>query len=297
MKRLTPAKVTLLMLVVVGGLVTAYVAKGLLAREDQPTPIETRRVSLALSDLEPGKEITAGDLGSGKIRVTELEPGTLISRQGIIGRVVRKRILAGTTIQAAELYPPGERPPLEVAGGMVAVSVPLAQSVAMVDGLVQPGQYVNIHFTPTADGNDVRYRGGLTITIFKGVKLLAVNRSIRPTGVGRSRNSVTLELSRRQSNIIILAQKRGEITLSYSPEGKGDGGISAGTADRVTLDEILGLKPLPKPAEPFIAESYKGSGRTEVRFRNGRRIEDRSVGDAPARTSPTTPTLSGSTGS
>jgi len=297
MKRLTPAKVTLLMLVVVGGLVTAYVAKGLLAREDQPAPIDTRRVSLSLSDLEPGKEITAADLGSGKILVTELEPGTLLSRQGIIGRVVRKRILAGTTIQASELYPLGERPPLEVRKGMVAVSVPLAQSVEMVDGLVQPGQYVNIHFTPAAVGNDARYRGGLTITLFKGVKLLAVNRSTRPTGVGRSRNSVTLELSRRQSNIVILAQKRGEITLSYAPEGKGDGGISAGDADRVTLDEILGLKPLPKPAEPFVTESFKGSGRTEVLFRNGRRIENRSGTDAPGRTTPTTSTPSGSNGS
>ena len=290
MKRLTPAKVTVLMLLVVGGLITLYVAKGLLAREDRPTPIEARRVSLALSDLEPGKEVTAADLGSGKIRVTELEPGTLISKQGIIGRVVRKRILAGTTIQASELYPPGERPPLKVDDGMVAVSVPLAQSVEMVDGLVQPGQYVNIHFTPTADSNDDRFRGGLTITLFKGIKLLAVNRSTRPTGPGRSRNSVTLELSRRQSNIIILAQKRGEITFSYAPEGKGDGGIAAGTADRVTLDEILGLKPLPKPAEPFVTESYKGSGRTEVRFRKGRRIDDRAGTVAPRRATPTTPT-------
>ena len=53
MKRLTPAALTMLMLVVVGLLVVGYVAKNLLAREVPPPTDPILTVPMALADMEP----------------------------------------------------------------------------------------------------------------------------------------------------------------------------------------------------------------------------------------------------
>ena len=62
MKRLTPAAVTLMTVVMIGLLVTAYFAKMLVAKEPKArvlevpktVPVESREVPLALGPLEPG---------------------------------------------------------------------------------------------------------------------------------------------------------------------------------------------------------------------------------------------------
>ncbi|GAB4156930.1 MAG: hypothetical protein Tsb009_33950 [Planctomycetaceae bacterium] len=281
MKILTPARVTLLMLFAIGGLIAAYVAKGLMASDEAPVKIETRAVPMAVADLKPGTVITEAHLGLGRMPVNELSdyPGMLLDNRGIVGRVVRSPIRAGTPILSKQLYQPGERPPLEVGEGMRAVSVALSGQVALVDGRIQPGQFVDVHMTPNAEArNDQRYRGGITLTLFKGVKVLAVNSGasgsssrLSPSG---SSNSVTLELTPGQANIIILAARRGEITLSYNPEGRGDGGVGVTDENRATLEEILGLRPVPRPPQPFVSETFKGSSRTTLQFQNGRRLND-----------------------
>lgn len=285
MKILTPARVTLLMLLVVGGLVGAYVAKGLFAADEAPVKVETRAVPMAVADLKPGTVITESHMGLGRMPVSEIaqHPGMLLDNRGIVGRVVKAPIQAGTPIISQQLYQPGEQPPLKVGEGMRAVSVSLGERVALVDGRIQPGQFVDVHMTPNAGGqNDRRFRGGITLTLFKGVKLLAVNSS-SASGAAASRagNSVTLELSPGQSNIMILAASRGGITLSYNPEGRGDGGVGVTDENRATLEEILGLRDLPAPPKPFVTENYKGTSRTTLEFQAGRRVNNAAPQAAP----------------
>jgi pilus assembly protein CpaB len=275
MKLLTPARVTLLMLLVVAGLVAAYVAKNLLAAGGAPAKVETRTVPMAISDLKPGTIVTEAHLGVARMPVAEFSshPGMLLENRAIVGRVVKQEIQAGTPITSDQLYQPGEMPPLSVGKGMRAVSVPLKDAVSLVDGRIAAGQYVDVHLTPTVDsGNRSRFHGGLTITLFKGVRVLALS-----TGGGRSLgqgsgSSVTLELTPGQSNILILAATRGDITLSYNPDGPGKGGVGVNREDRATLDEILGLS-TPRD-DSFTAENFKGTSRSTVRFQHGRRVDD-----------------------
>lgn len=274
MKSLTPARITLMMLVVVGGLIAAYVAKGLLATEQAAPEVEMRNVPMAIADLPPGTVVTEAHVGAGRITESEIQPGMLLNERAIIGRVVKETIPAATPITSTQLYQPGERPPLKVGPGMRAVSVSLSAVVDMVDGLVKPGEFVDIHMTPNnADSGDRRFRGGLTLTLFKGVKVIAINRNIQQGDVDRVGNSVTLELTPEQANIMILARDRGDITMSFNPEGKGTGGVAVSSENRATLDEILGLKPLPKPTPPLVTESYRGSLRETTSFRDGKRSD------------------------
>ena len=280
MKSLTPAKLTMFMLVAVGGLITAYIAKGLLATEDGPRTAGTRTVPMALSSLKPGTMITEAHVGNGDVRIGELQAETLLNERGVIGRIVKEPIAAATPILSSQLYLPGEFPPLNVGAGMRAVAVSLSEGVSMVNGLITPGQYVDVLWTPTSvDQNDPRFRGGLTITLFKGVKLLTISReSASNDGAG---NAVTLEVTPEQANVLVLARDKGDVTLSYNPQGKGTGAVTMSSEDRATLEELLGLRPLPA-GKSIVTENWRGSSHSTTEFRNGRPFYSSDSNDSPA---------------
>jgi hypothetical protein len=110
----------------------------------------------------------------------------------------------------------------------------------------------------------------MTMTLFKGVKILTINRLATQGITGNDGNSVTLELSSEQANIILVARDRGTLYFSFNPDGKGSGGLALTGKDRATLEEILGLQPLPKPPAPpatFISQIYRGVARRQLEFR------------------------------
>lgn len=271
MKRLTPATVTLLMLVVVGALITAYVARKLFAKTPVVAQVGTRLVPMAVADLEPGTIIRSEHLGEGPIRTDSMERDMLLSNRVIIGRTVKEPIKRAEAIRGGQLHAIDYKAPIEITDGMHAVTVGTGDYTTIVDGFISPGDFVDVHFS-TSSSSDERYRGGFTTTLLKGVKVIGLNKQSRGVGSAqRSGNTVTLEVYPAQSNVLIEADKRGQITLTYNPTGKGTGGISVESEDRAYFDELLGLKPLPEPEKPYEMEFYTGSGRGVVLFQDGKR--------------------------
>jgi len=267
-KRLTPATLFTLMLVGVGALVAAYAGKKLLARQEVVEAPQLDLMPVPVADLPPGTVITSAHLGQARIKRERLIPETVKSERILVGRVVKNTLKRAEPINTGDLYPPGEFPPLDIAPGMRAVSISLDDASAKVDGLIRPGQYVDVHFTPSANPDPVK--GPFTMTLFKGVKLLSLgNTSARS---GRSTN-VTLELTPEQANILYLAQTKGSLHLAYTPEGKGNGGVAVADADRATLMEILGLSEPKKEDPPHTVEMFWGSSRGVVQFRDGKRLD------------------------
>jgi pilus assembly protein CpaB len=280
-KRLTPAKVMLLMFVVIGGLVVTYIGKSLLA--EPPTPSKPIiDIPMALTDLAPGTMLTDKLVGLGHFDARELEWDMVKKSRIIVGRIVKEHIPMATPLRTGQFYPHGEGPPLtdEVGEGMRAVAVTVGESTALVDGLIRPGEYVDVHLTITR-GVDERLRGGLTMTLFKGVRIIAINSKFNAATIPTSGNSVTLELTPEQANIVILARQRGELTFSFNPNGKGDGGVAVKDENRATLEEILGLKPIEEEEEipeppPFTSEIYRRDGFHVNQFVDGKRIRSQS---------------------
>jgi pilus assembly protein CpaB len=275
-RRLTPASLTMIMFGVVGLLVAAYIGKSLLAVEDKKPEAPMRNVPMAVADIEPGTVITETHLGMGPFPVDKLTRDTLMVNRVVVGRVAKELIKAAQPIHANQLYKPGELPPLEVAEGMRAVSIEIGEGVGIVDGLIKPGQFVDVLFTYISrSGDDQRDQGGLTMRLFEGVKLIAINRNLAQGRPDRLSNRITLELTEPQANILVLAKDRGTVTLTFNPNGRGSGGLSVTNADRVTLYDILGLKPDEPAPQPFVTEGYRGSGHSTLRFtEQGRRIEN-----------------------
>lgn len=276
MRRLTPAALTMLMFGVVGLLVVAYVAKNLLARETPPPRETTRNIPMPIADIPAGTLITENHLGLGPYPLERLDRDMLLVNRVITGRVAKEEIKAAQPIRANQLYQPGELPSLSdrVGAGMRAVTVDVGNSGALVDGLVKPGEYVDVLFTYNANADSDQFQGGLTMRLFEGVKVVAFNRSLQQSRIDRSANHVTLELSQSQANIITLAKDRGVLTLTYNPSGAGNGGLALSSDERVTLYEILGLTPAEPDPEPFSSEIFRGAARDQLYFsERGRRLE------------------------
>lgn len=291
MKRLTPAKLTMMMFMVVGGLIAAYIAKGLLATDVKPTPPAIRNVPMPVADLPAGTLVTENHLGMGPIAVKDLTRDVLLQNRVITGRITKEPLKAATAIKSGQLYEKGASPPLTVGKDMSAISIPLATS-ALIDGLIKPGQYVDVHFSTLPSDRDPRFKGGMSMTLFKGVKLLAINRQFQQSPIDDNRtNSATLEVTTEQANILLVLQPRGTLSLSFNPEGKGDGHLALADKDRATLDEILKLEPIKTPEPPpppFMSQIYRGTGRQELEFKKNGAVTDR-FGGVPTRRDPITP--------
>ena len=287
--KLTPAKVTMLMLVAVAGLIGLYIVKGLFADEKKVERPKIINMPLAAAHLSPGTKITAEHIGMGPFPVAELKEDMLRSNRVIVGRVVKEAIKPGHPLRGEQLYEPGENAPLVVSDGKQAIALPVKTSAEMVDGLIKPRNFVDVHFTLDSQAGGtldprISRLGGVSMTLFKGVKVLALNKSLHQAPVLATGNSVTLELGAEQTNVLLVTQARGSISLTYNPSGEGDGGVALNNADRATLWEVLGLK---KPAttgleseKPFVTETFKGVHGGEVLWgKDGRKFEARAGGN------------------
>lgn len=278
MKRLTPATLTLLMLLIVGGLVLAYVGKKLLAREDKPVVDPTIDLPMAIADLEPGTKITAAHLATGRMFQSKMTRDIVKSERVLVGRVVKTKIKAAQGISTLDLYPPNEGPPLGISPGMRAVTISLTDGTAAVDGLVKPGDYVDIHFVPSYY-RDLGKNGGMIMTLFKGVKVIGLNSGTAGSvETNRGSNNVTLEMTPDHANVLLLANKKGQMTLVYTPDGKAENQFALRDQDRAYLDEILGLKApeapdAPKVTRPTVTELFSGASRRLQTFKDGLRSD------------------------
>ena len=273
-KPLTPARLTMFLLMGLALLLVFYVGKKLFARNEvAPARPTTRNIVMTIADLKEGDVITRAHIGNGPVLTTRIKEDTLLTESSVIGRVVKVPIKRAETIEASHLYGPGEFPPLDLDEGMTAISISVTSGDAMVDGLIKPNEYVNVHFTPT-DVVDERYEGGITFTLLKGVRVLAINRNPSRRGaMSGNMNTVTLQVTPRQSNMVIMARQRGLLTLSHNPNGSNViNTYEEGDPDRITFEELMGFPPReeePEPPEPekpdFEMEIYHRSGR-QVRY-------------------------------
>ncbi len=278
MNRLTPATVTMLMFVIIGGLIVAYIGKNLLATGPKAGPV-TRNVPMPLGDIPEGTLLTARHIGTGPVLESELQRDVLLSMNSILGRVTKVKLSAATPIRSNMLYAPNERATLMPAEGHQAAAITVTGPSAMLSGLVKPNQYVDVHFTPSNIDNVARFRGGMTMRLIKGIKVLAINGQYQAPSFQDDTNIVVLEATPAQVNVLIQAEKKGTFTLATGTGEKGDGLVHVKDEDRAFFDEILGIAPLKTPdpkkdKEPFVSQAYVGNSRTEYTFRDGRRISE-----------------------
>ncbi|MCA9057820.1 MAG: Flp pilus assembly protein CpaB, partial [Planctomycetaceae bacterium] len=278
--KLTPWMMPVAAFAVVAVLAVGFLMKKLTAREvvEEVKP-EVRTLPMALTDIEPGTVLSEKNVGLGPWGdESTLTPDTFTSRDSVIGRIARERITRATPLKGSDFYAPNEFPPLEVADGMRAVTIKVGDNAAVLNGRINADDYVDVHMTIDADVTPGGQRTGgvddaVTLTLFEGVRVLAINDPYGRRGSSEE-NDVTLELNSDQARIMLLAEEKGQIALTYNPAGKGavtrQG--SGSEADRITLEELLGVTPPPEKKKPFMTEQYRHGARGTLHFQDGRRV-------------------------
>lgn len=275
MRRLTPATLTLMMFGVMGLLVTAYIGKSLFARtEVPPAPPPTRNVPMPVADIPAGTEITADHLGLGPMRIADLQSDMLVANRVIVGRITKEDLKKASPIRAGQLYEPGQRPPLKVGKGMQAVTIEIASTPALVDGLIKPNEYCDLHLNLKPFMSHAGLDNGAQVTLLQCAHILAINGSVTQKTMNDVGNTVTLELPPDLARMVLFAKDMGVLWMTYNPNKGPLMAIDIPEGQNITMPMMLSamgftLKvdpPAPLPPPSTRVYQYRGLAMSQVRF-------------------------------
>ena len=276
--KLTPWMLAIAAFFIIAALAVGFIFKRLFAQEVvRPSAPCRENIPVALSDIEPGTEMQSGFLADAPILTSKINEyrDVVKSRSAIVGRIANQKIPMATPLRLSMFYPINEVPPIQMSPNYRLVSVNVGDSTGMVSGLIKKGSYVDVMMTVDSSVQaGSRRRDAMALQLFDGVRVYEVTKSSSNAG---SRNEAVLELTPHQQKIMVLAKEKGRISLTYNPQGPGNGGVSimASRNDRILLGEILGYEdPVEEKEEtPFVTEQYRNGGRQDAFYdKDGNRV-------------------------
>ena len=285
-------------------LVTLAITYGLLnlGRPPQPAPDpvadappapevvtpETKRMLLAARYLSVGTLLGEDDVVSDALEVGRIPAGAIPAKSGgdILGTAVRVPIDAGTPVRFTDLVRPGARGFLSLilSPGMRAVSVNIGPATRHA-GLIDPGDRVDVIFTASAPSTEnievsdtLTATGGarLSRTLFSDVRVLAIDRTVRPPAVGgeelpEQRQEIataTLEVSPAQAPALIHASREGELALAVRAARSAPDPAPPPSAVHVQELLLPDARPTSPPpvALPRVVKIFRPDSETDVLF-------------------------------
>ncbi len=206
-----------------------FVANSMIAPPPTPTIVETQvnttEVLVAGSDITIGQIVNEGNMrwvawpaeSAGRGYITK-QGGGQTKMRDISGSIARSAIFAGEPINARKLIKAGQGGVLAAVlpSGMRAVSTKISQATA-AGSLILPNDHVDVilirEMRGKAGGQDY-----VSDTLFTNVRVIAVGQQIETKEGKKSADgdakTATLELTPRQAEMLALANKMGEITLT-----------------------------------------------------------------------------------
>ena len=238
---------------------------------------ETRAVLVATQHLPVGTLLGEADVIPEPLEVGRIPAGAIPEKDGddIVGTAVRVPIDAGTPVLFTDLVHPGARGFLSLilSPGMRAVSVNIEPATRDA-GLIDPGDRVDVIFTASAPSTDnfevsdlLAGADGarLSRTLLEDVRVLAINRTVRPPAVGgeeppdRSQQitTATLEVSPPWAPVLVHAHQEGVLALTVRAARSVPDSASRPSA--VHIQELLlpDARPTSPPPPPAVVLTRK----------------------------------------
>ncbi len=219
----------LLLAVVVAG-ATAFLARTWLQAEraamaaqlggQRPAPAKpTVQVLVARNVLRTGQIIKADDLRWQPWPQGMLPPTYIVEGKRALadfaGAVARSQFHVGEPIVETDIVMPGSRGFLAAVlkPGMRAVSVP-ASATSAVSGFIHAGDRVDVLLTHVLNGPTGQHSA--TETILRNARVIAMDQKLdfAPGDKPDVAKTATLELTAKQAEIVTLAVKMGDLSLS-----------------------------------------------------------------------------------
>lgn len=246
--------VFLLLAVIVAGL-TAFMARAWLQgeraammaqaglRHEGPTPAPTLQVLVARNPVHTGQIVKPDDLRwqswpEGSLAPTYVVEGKRPSSD-FVGAVARVPIDSGEPISEGKLVLAGTRGFMAAVlqPGARAVSVPVSATSA-VSGFIYAGDRVDVLLTHVLNTPDGQHNA--TETVLRNARVIAMDQKLdfSPGDKPDVAKTATLELTPKQSEIVTLAVKMGDLSLVLrSLQGEDPG------PDQAAIDENARAEP------------------------------------------------------
>jgi pilus assembly protein CpaB len=214
MLRRSPRAVLLWTAAVIVALVTAgYVANILVSLRHQDEAFgRVHTVLVAARDLPLGRRVHAGDVADRRVRGESLEPGSVASRAGAVGRVVAVPLLRGAVVTRRNLAAHRRD------GRDGTVPAGLRSMRVVIEGGVRPhtGDPVDIYatFDPQTVGDDAEP----TLTVAHAVPVIAVDSDDGSTADGHGASiGVTVLVSPDEARRLAFATAAGTLAIAIAP--------------------------------------------------------------------------------
>lgn len=281
----------LLLAVVVAGM-TAFLARTWLqgeraailaqaqggAQREQPA-LSNHKVLVAKTAIYTGRIVKPDDLRWQAWPAGDIAPAYILEQKrklsDFVGAVARSTIGPGEPITETKLVLPGTRSFMSAVlqPGMRAVSVPVSATSA-VSGFIYAGDRVDVLLTHTL--NSPRGQHKATETILRNARVIAMDQKVDATPADKPdvAKTATLELTPKQTEIITLAVKMGDLSLTLRSLQENADSDSATTedapaepGDSYTQDAQVSrlISDAPPPSAPAARAVFvlRGSGQTK----------------------------------
>ncbi len=198
-----------------------------------PPPVVQASVLSAAHDIASGSLLQQGDVVWKDVALPEVRPGNLvrgqISEPEFMGALAKRDFANGEPLVAADLVKASDRrflaATLKPGTRAISISVDASQSSS---GLILPGNYVDVILTQSLTDQPTEAKHKIVAeTILQNIRVIAVDQTLNqqakaamgPQGLLEARipKTVTLELTKRQAEMVFVALQLGRLQLSVRP--------------------------------------------------------------------------------
>jgi pilus assembly protein CpaB len=242
-------------ILVVVGLVLAVGVAMMLKTPKTDTPEEDgNKVLVAKVDLQPGTFIVvANHIDFVAMKDSEIQPNYLqkknVNLADINGAVIRNLIKAGEPLQKEKIVTPKE------GGFLSAVLYPGTRAISVgVDvvsanaGFIFPGDRVDLLLTHSVDQGDGK-KSFASETFLEDIRVLAIDQQVNnPENKALVPKTVTLEVTPKQAEKVLVAQQLGKIALILRSSGS------------VTFNDITNVESQTYTRDSEVSKILSGGG-------------------------------------
>ncbi len=256
---------------VVAGLVATVAIHRYVAVKTRVPILATGKVAVAATNISPGSRLSAQSVREETFPQSLIPADAAASFREVEGRVVNTALGKGEPILHTKLAPKGAAAGLSglLAENKRALTVRV-DDVTGVAGFIHPGDRVDV----LADLKVPKTEDNISKTILQNIPVLTTGQIWEEQKGDRKPvvvNTVTLELSPGQSEVLTLASNNGKIRLALrNPGNKGEDATSGITVSQLINGNGASLKgseppaPAVSPKETRSVELIKGLDRSRV---------------------------------
>lgn len=272
MKLNLPRGTIFLAAAVVAGLVATFGIHRYVSIKTRVVEAPTRQVFIATADISPGTALSGTMVKAVTWPQAVIPPNSAASMREIEGRVVKVPIPQGNPVLFSMLAPVGTSAGLSgiLDDGKRALTVKVDE-VAGVAGFVHPGDHVDVlmDISMKSQGQEEHF----SKTILHDITILTTGQIWEQKGDNKPMvvNTVTLELTPEEAEVLNLASNQGKIRLALRNRNNRTVAQTPGVTTSVLINGAAARKAekvaVQSPArEDKIVEVIKGLDRTEAKL-------------------------------